>query len=300
MTTINRMICLCVAIFLTPAPMAYAQTQPEITPEQVTRRIDLAARQRMLLERMAKSLCFAQSGVHRWDNELYLQEAYVSFALAHRGISEGDDKLGVFADTNRDFINSWEELDLIWVTLSRLYDGFVENKDISARDFGIVMDLTAQAFDLSDEIVVQIRNEYTQYIGTGGLGSSILLDVYSRQKELSQKLSKEVCLNSNGIDKQENLARLQKTLRIFQVSLDGFRTGLPEVGIGPPPTDRIAVQLDRTNDRWNEVRAFAEKVAAGSALSDREMADFEFGIDQVLREVERVVFLLSDHLGKPG
>jgi len=58
--------------------------------------------------------------------------------------------------------------------------------------------------------------------------------------------------------------------------------------------------LDRTNDRWNEVRAFAEKAAGGAQLTAREMADFEFGIDQVLREIERVVFLLSDHLGKTG
>ena len=282
-----------------PPTLATAQTA-EITPEQVTTRIDLAARQRMLLERMAKSLCFAKNGTHVWDNELSLQEAYISFAIAHVGIAKGDEKLGVFADTNRNFEKTWKDLDLNWVTLRRLYDGFVDSKEINARDYANVLTLTDTAHDLSDDIVVQIRADYTRFIGAGGLGSSVLLDLYSRQKELSQKLSKEVCLASSGVDRGTNLKKLAKTLKTFQVSLDGFRNGLPQVGIKPPPTERIAVQLDRTNDRWNEVRAFAEKAAGGAQLTAREMADFEFGIDQVLREIERVVFLLSDHLGKTG
>ena len=279
---------------------ALSQDAAAITPEQVTTRIDLAAKQRMLIERMAKSLCFADAGVHVWDNELFLQGAYISFESAHRGMGEGDEKRGLFADDNREFTGTWKDVDLTWVTLSRIYDDFVEAEEISPRDFGIAMELTDRARDLSDDLVIHIRTAYTRFIGQGGLGSSILLDLYSRQKELTQRLSKEVCLVSRQIDRADNLAKLQTTLQTFQVSLDGFRNGIPAYGIAPPPTERIAKQLTRVNERWEEIRLYAEEVADGGTLETLEMWDFEFGIDQVLREVERAVFLLSDHLAKAG
>ncbi len=297
LTTYGLIALLC-SVALPSTVLADTDGAVELTPKEVTTRIDLAARQRMLLERMAKSVCFADAGVHVWDNELSLQSAYISFEIAKRAMAEGDEKLGVAGETNRNFRETSRELDLTWVTLSRLYDEFVQTKEISAQNLDNVMELTDRAHEHSNEIVVQMRTNYAKYIGSGGLGSSILLDFYSRQKELTQELSKGVCLTARGVDKERNLEELNKTLRHFQASLDGFRSGLPALGIKPPPTERIARQLDRTNDRWEEIRAYAETVAAGGTLEARQMDDFEFGIDQVLREVDKAVFLMVDYIAR--
>ncbi|WP_342076266.1 type IV pili methyl-accepting chemotaxis transducer N-terminal domain-containing protein [Yoonia sp. SS1-5] len=278
-----------------------AQSGPtELSVEEATKRIDLAARQRMLIERMAKSVCFAETDVHVWDNELYMQGARVSFEIAHRGILEGDEKLGITGETDRNFRETWNDLDLTWRTLDRIYDKFVEGEDVTEQDMRNIMSLTETAHDHSDELVIQMRTNYAQFIGDNGFGNSILLDLYSKQKELLQELSKNVCLTAAGMDTDASLSNLNTNLSQFQASLDGFRSGMPNLGIPAPPTERITIQLDRTNDRWEEIRAYAETIAAGEQLEAQELSDLEFGIDQVLREVDRVVFLLVDHIRTNG
>jgi len=301
MTLMSKLNVLAVISSLAIPGMVQAQsTTTELTTQEATTRIDLAARQRMLIERMAKSVCFARNDVHVWDNELYMQGARVSFEIAHRGIAEGDEKLGIAGETDRNFRETWRELDLTWRTLDRLYDRFVEGEDLSEQDLLNIMALTETAHDQSDEIVIQMRSNYARFIGDNGFGNSILLDLYSKQKELLQELSKNACLTANGINTDESLAAFNSNLSRFQASLDGFRAGMPALGIPAPPTERLTIQLDRTNDRWEEIRPYAERIAAGEALADQELSDLEFGIDQVLREVDRVVFLLVDHIRTSG
>ncbi len=271
-----------------------------LTASEATARIDLAARQRMLIERMAKSVCFAENGTHVWDNELYLQGARVSFEIAHNAISGGDENLGIAAETDRNFREIWRELDLTWRTLNRVYTRFVEQEELTEQDMLNIISLTESAHEQSDEIVIQMRSNYAQFIGAGGLGTTILIDLYSKQKELLQEISKDICMTANGLDADESIVRLNTSLSYFQASIDGFRTGIPTLGIPAPPTERISIQLDRADERWEEIRPLAETVAAGNTLTAQELSALEFGIDEVLREIDRVVFLLVDHISNPA
>ena len=52
---------------------------------------------------------------------------------------------------------------------------------------------------LTNDLVGQIRAAHTKDMGgASGVGAALLIDVYGRQRMLSQKLSKEVSLPTGG------------------------------------------------------------------------------------------------------
>ena len=100
-------------------PLAASAQLVAVTVESIGAKIDLAGEQRMLVERMAKLLCFVQSGIRADENLQALEKAHDRFDRVDAGISEGVSSLGLFAEGETPVMAVWMNVDAIWAEADR-------------------------------------------------------------------------------------------------------------------------------------------------------------------------------------
>ncbi|MEM9735732.1 MAG: type IV pili methyl-accepting chemotaxis transducer N-terminal domain-containing protein [Pseudomonadota bacterium] len=273
-------------------PLPAAEPVP-ITEETVAKRIDLAGRQRMLTERMAKFFCYARSGVNILSNVDKLSAARTLFTKTHFGFRDGDPNAALFAEESSAVLASWNRVDRSFTDLDAIYRRALGGELVTEDQALFVNELTQLVRSKANDMVAELRAAYAGYLGDGGFGSALLIDMYGRQRMLSQKLSKEVCLVAGGNDLERNLPELNETLNIFEASLEAFRKGAPFAGIPTPPTEEIAAQLEIAHGEWAPIRDTARKVAKGGAASFAELSSFADGADRFLVEMNKAVQMLA-------
>ena len=273
----------------------------EVNEESVNRQLDLAGRQRMLAQRMAKQFCYARSGVEVMENVDELRKAHDLFARTHRGLVHGDDEQGLFEEGDASVVATWGDVDMIWAMADRTYADMLSGEVVSPEDFGNTMKLSSELVSRANDLVSQIRTVYGEHMGDVGHGGALLVDLYGRQRMLSQKLSKEVCLAAYRHDVDATRAELDATIKVFDNSINAFIDGLAIAGIPQAPTPEIEAQLRLARDIWVPVRPTAVSVARGRATSLSELGAFNREMDRFLVEMNKAVGMLASHQSaQPG
>ncbi|MEM7505450.1 MAG: type IV pili methyl-accepting chemotaxis transducer N-terminal domain-containing protein [Pseudomonadota bacterium] len=283
---------------LGPLPSKAADAEIPVNAETVGHRINLAGRQRMLLERMAKMFCYARSGVDVMASVENLTKSKDMFAATHTAFSQGDAAMKIFPETVDSVRDSWIKVNGDWAVLSEIYDRALGGAFVSEEDFATANAVTLSTRKEANDMVAQLRTAYAPQLGGGGFGSAILIDLYGRQRMLSQKLSKEVCLVARGHELDKTRPELAATLELFENSLNAFINGMPIAGVPVPPSDEIATQLAVAEAEWAAVADVAHAVAEGDAVSLVELERFAQGTDKFLPEMNKAVQLLAAHNAK--
>lgn len=284
-----------VAVFsLSSLALPTAAVASDINAATVSNRIDVAGRQRMLTQRMAKLFCFAQSGAAVETNLAKLQDARDLFRKSHLGMAQGDEAMGLFPEGKPEVLSAWSEVDQQWQNLDAAYAKLTTGETVTRQQFDAVLRLTAAQMAKSQALVTIQRDTYAEYLGAG-LGDAVMLDFYGRQRALSQKMAKDVCLAARGDRGDGLLVELTDTIGIFDNSLTAFIDGMPMAGIAPPPTDAIAAQLNVAKDIWTPIRPTALAIAAGKSVDAAAFETFSLEIDRFLIEMNKAVGMLADY-----
>lgn len=281
------------AFGVTVSTPAIAQST-EVTPASVATRIDLAGRQRMLVERMSSQFCYARSQVDTFDSLDELKASLELFHQTHSGFKRGDDALGLFAESDASLNKAWNQVNLLWVPVKGLYEQILAGEFVTEEDFALANGLTNEVRARANDMVARLRSVYAENLSAGsGVGDALLIDLYGRQRMLSQKLSKEVCLAAAGYELDATTAELEATLKLFERSLGAFIEGLPVAGVPKPPTDEIAAQLATANDVWTEISYVPQTIVTGGSLGIADLAVFRKGASDFLREMNKAVAMLT-------
>lgn len=275
------------------APMNASAQDVEINAESVAARIDLAGRQRMLAERMASQFCYARSQVDTFDSLDDLKNAVELFDETHVGFKRGDNDALLFAEENPSLLKAWSQVNLLWVPLKGLYEQILAGEFVTEEDYSLAMGLTSEVRTRANDMVARERSVYAEELAGDGFGNALLIDLYGRQRMLSQKLSKEVCLAAGGFELDQTLPELEATLKLFERSLGAFREGLPVAGVPKPPTEEIAAQLARANDEWSKISYVPQTIASGGSLGISDLSLFRNGASVFLVEMNKAVGMLA-------
>lgn len=137
--------------------------------------------------------------------------------------------------------------------------------------------------------VGKIAAGYGKLLPEFPLDQSITIDIAGRQRMLSQKAAKEICLIMAGIDPAVNRDRLTKTTKLFSDVADALINGIPGM-IAAAPNDAIRAQLTEVQNKWELSRGIFADVAAG--------ADICCGNDQiVIEKMEAVLNTMNQVVG---
>lgn len=275
-------------------PMQANAQDVEVSSESVAIRINLAGRQRMLAERMASQFCYARSQVDTFDSLDDLKNASVLFHSTHVGLKSGDNDAMLFPEENPALLKAWSQVNLLWVPLKGLYEQILEGQFVTEEDYSLAMGLTSEVRTRANDMVARERSVYAEELAGDGFGNALLIDLYGRQRMLSQKLSKEVCLAAGGFELDQTLPELAATLKLFERSLGAFIEGLPVAGVPKPPTEEIAAQLARANDEWSKISYIPQTIASSGSLGINDLSVFRNGASVFLVEMNKAVAMLSE------
>jgi hypothetical protein len=125
----------------------------------------------------------------------------------------------------------------------------------------------------------------------------LMLEIVGRQAMMTQKIAKNACKIWSGDSSAEVRADLEKSVSIYEVSLNALLNGMPEVGLKPAPTEEIATGLTQLMADWTEVRPTVDMVMAGSIERDALSALFHHMADEMhkLEELSHKYVAFSKH-----
>ncbi len=234
-------------------------------------RIDIAGRQRMLTQRIAKAICFIELGYHIDEYHDILDADYHLFDDTLHILKEGGGEHNIEPEKDRRILLKMDEVFAHWAPFAAEIEDVLATDTVSyeveehIREENLIM-----LADMND-LVSLIEQEYAN-AHTLDLQNAITLNIFARQRMLTQMMAKDFCYVVSGHHIDEEIAILSDTINLFQASLDAIRNGLPAMGIDPPPNEEIAAQLEIVAEIWSDLRAIYASLEAGNTPTDEDVA----------------------------
>lgn len=233
-----------------------------ITPKSdAKRKINLSGRQRMLSQYMAKAACFASLGVDETAQVNEMRLAHHLFDITLSDFRDGSKVQQIFPERDSTILTGLTVVERLW----RSYGQAVENREIATIFKENMMVLTKM-----NEAVTLFQAKYGS---KGDVAPEIAaaLNISGRQRMLTQKSSKELCLIAAGKDEAANRASLKASVALFEASMLGLKDGNSAMGLQPAPHPDILAQIGRVNEAWTPMRVIFAKVADGAKPTMEEV-----------------------------
>lgn len=239
-----------------------------------SQRIDFSGKLRMLSQRVPAAACYVQSGIDTADTTALLLAASDEFELITAALEFGNPDLGIMgAEERRKTQVGLGKLNDLWAPVGELARSTAAG-GATAEDITLMAEHSVPLLDMAKTMVTVIVGQYAQPAAVLQ-SDAMLIDIAGRQRMLAQRMSKNVCLISAGINVEVATAELRATSETFGTSLTALRNGLPAAGIMPPPNDDIANGLDAVIATWTQVQPIVNSAIAGE-VQDAEHLSIMF------------------------
>ncbi|MEM8819549.1 MAG: type IV pili methyl-accepting chemotaxis transducer N-terminal domain-containing protein [Pseudomonadota bacterium] len=252
--------------------------------------MNLAALQPMLAEQIAKSACFAALGQNISANRNYLAGAYRLFDRTRQGLRDGNDALGLKAESNQGMLSALASLDRAAELWAAQVDALGRTETVSEQlAFGIIAGSEAVVSKAAD--VAQMAE---QVYATGDqafpLAISLRIKLASRQRTLSQSMAKSFCMIAAGERAEEHRAVLSQSIALFEDSLTALIDGFPAFGLAPEANPAQRSQLQFVFGLWQEMKPAYTRIAAGGTPSAEELRLIAWQNNQILSQMNAAAF----------
>lgn len=295
------------ALTLTTANQGLAQSgliilPPEsaIVPAQfledvgASERINLSGKLRMLSQRIPAAACNEHAGIAVEQSKAVLHGAREEFDTIIAALEFGNDDLNIIGEENRR-----KTLAAI-AALHTAYDplhGALDDIEITGGTDGEMLLVAENNMDVLDAAKLLVSELSGQYADPTALlqSDALTIDIAGRQRMLTQKMSKEVCLVMSDIYADASLEVLYGTINTFETALNALQFGMENAGISPAPTDEIEAGLARVQADWAEVSSLVKEVAAGGTIDNEARALVFTGLNTTMANMNAVVGLYSEN-----
>lgn len=256
------------------------------------RKINLAGRQRMLSQRMAKAAAFARLGIEPERHLKMMAGAHDLFDKTLKGLHHGDESQGLTPEPNAKVVEALNVVEGLWYGYGAAIKHSLDGGAVTEADM-------TQIARLNTPVLVTMNNAVKEFEVAYGdnsisLGLAIAINVSGRQRMLSQKMSKEVALCALGFNTKETQATLTNTIRLFDLSLTALIDGLPTVSIIKPPTQDVDDKLREVRAIWGSFKPVVDAVAESGAPTKAELAKVAAQNDPLLKTMNEAVFLYEN------
>jgi hypothetical protein len=261
----------------------------EISAQEVTRKVNVAGRQRMLSQRMAKASCLMTSDIAVERHFEQLTQAHALFSRSDAALRNGDAEIGLGPEQRRAVMRALEEVDGPWYRYDRLIRQVVSERTTDQVDIERLSLVSLEVLRHMNAAVNQTARSYGNVLPDVPLALTITIDVAGRQRMLSQKAMKELCLAHQAADPAAHLGTLQGTIEMFDLSLTALQNGFADVGVLAPPNSDIADQLALVRELWTPIQA-QYRAAIEQGIVDHAMLEqMAPATDFLLQEMNRAV-----------
>ena len=271
-------ISVAIAVAFPGTPVSAQKIEPKL---DISRKLNLASRQAMLSQLMAKAVCFTALGA---DATTQLNELRFAHHLFDETLLET--RSGSIVQNTRpvvddDIVPLLDDIDGLWEKFGPA---------VLVRDKATVASLDPTLLDKLVEIVARFEKKYGA-LAPGSAEISAGLNVSRHQRVLTQQASKEFCFVAANIDAAGNRARLKATMALLNKSWRGLSAGDPSLGLTPAPAGEIDDQIARVGAEWSRLSPIFLRAADGAAPSREETAEAARQTAEVMHSTNLVVQL---------
>lgn len=263
---------------------SHAATRTVIDYEHI---INLAAMQTVNAQKMSKEMILLAMGINKNANLKTLRASQNLFQRTIKGLRDGDVSLGLPQSNNPTVLANLARVEELWARYqSALIEGLKAGK-VKRATVSVIADLSVPLFEALKETV----KAYEQEAAKNGLHSvlSVAIATSSQQRVLTQKMSKEFLLIAYRLDVENYRKRLAQSYKEFDSTLQSLIEGNFEIGLLPPPTGEIRVQLRKVQRLWDEFLPIMKAAADGSAISKEMIKRVDRMNMTLLKEINATV-----------
>lgn len=270
---------------------------PIVAEASLGQRIDLAGRQRMLTQRMARTACFIAIDVAVEENRKVFSASAELFATSLQVLRKGGGKLKHAPEKDPIALAELDDLDRHWASVEPLVAKYRAGEVTSNNDL-LSLSRTMRTLLEGSQGLVQVleKRADTNSAGTGQVKSNVarMTNVSGRQRMLLQKAAKEACQaelarRSNGT---VNPFALASTTQQFEATAFGLAFGSVALDLPPPPTEEIEGDAAMNWLRWVVLSSTLEAIEAGG-ISVEELGLFSDEVELYLIDLNRTVGLYA-------
>jgi hypothetical protein len=287
-SSVRFALALFAASLLPVAAPAVAQQPPSITVvDDARRKLNLAGRQRMLTQMMAKAACFAKLTA---DGGPHMQEqlsAQFVFDQTLADLRIGSPVSEVLPETDAEIVASLDRQGSLW----KSYQTALTEGDLST-----ILKTSDALLTAANDTVTLIRRKRVKQAGLNP-GMAVALDTAGRERLLIQRASRAFCAIAAGIDAEANRALLVQDLDEFDKVLTMLEKGDPASGLPEPPVLQIVDQIAAVRAAWMPVDTLMRKVAAGHRPTNDDILAVWIDNARALQEMNAIVELYQELAG---
>ena len=257
------------------------------------RKINLAGRQEMITQYLAKAICFATLDINRGYHFNQIAHSHWLFEATQTELRDGDSLQGIQPEQDPKVLARLLTVDELWIRYGALIEAWRED---GARDTATVQSLYALSGEILVDaywVVTALENAFIS-AGRAQPGLTSALRLSSRQRMLIQKMSKELCFVASGYDLKNTRAALARSVWMFERSLDILTKGNEDSGVPAPPVGVIVDQLASIREKWTTLSAIFKRAELSGEPSPEELREVAAASETLLFEINKVVWLYEE------
>lgn len=249
--------------------------------------IDLAGRQRMLTQKMAKEALLIERGIFPEKNRKRLEESASQFDRCLHGLLSGDKELGLVATDDEKIRKELKKVGDIWKKLKPHIDKIVtgagkkaDYKKISDYNIPLLEEMNRAVF-MYASLSEKEENEKLELAND--------INLAGRQRMLTQRMAKDLLLISSGGEREKYLKDFHHSRILFDKTLKGLIDGDPKAGLVGTDLPDIRNQLILVRKLWSIKQRLLDK----AVNENSDVAEAISSLDKLRRQMNRAVGLYA-------
>ena len=258
-----------------------------------SQRIDYSGKLRMLSQRIPAAACNYAAGIDPDASGAMLDNAAAEFQQIVDALEFGDESLGIVgAEERRKTLVGLRKLRENWEPMFATADQ-IHKGGGSPAAVTTIADQSVPVLDIAKLLVSAISEEYSNPVALLQ-ADALVIDIAGRQRMLSQRMSKNVCLIASGVNVEAATSELAATAQLFENALIALQTGMPDAGVKAPPNADIEEGLAVVMDDWQTIKPIVTAALAGETLDEETRGIMYHGANMMTGHMNTVVGMYSE------
>jgi|GEM_PF-5558697 len=267
-----------------------AYLEPE-SKQDIRHRMIVAENQLSIVEEISEQACFISLGIEPEARLARIRALRDMFVRAQVGLLDGDQDLGLFHPENHSrVIRSLREVDSVWSIFDEAIATAFAEGTVSEPLLQVFAEGDAQLLDVLDQMLAEVRAAYANP-NELMMVEAMTLELLGRQKLLVEKIVKDACLIALQWNADLMRDKLAADVALFEKTQAALLTGMPAVGLRPPPNSAIAEALQGLSDGWAKKSGFIAIALDGGELDRASVIDFKSANSDLLDRFDAVLKL---------
>ncbi|MDX8346436.1 type IV pili methyl-accepting chemotaxis transducer N-terminal domain-containing protein [Cognatiyoonia sp. IB215446] len=249
---------------------------------------------RTLSQEIPAAVCHLHNNVDVAEARELLSYSVAKFDAVALALLHGNEEMGIIGgETRRKTVVELEALIETWEP-KRIAAMAVLDDPTDATAAEIVYASADEMLEKTYHLLSELEGEYANPVEL--LASDMmLLEVSGRMAAMTQRMAYEACRVWSGDGDAHALAELDKSISIFEASMDALSNGMPALGVLAPPTPEIEANLEDVASDWEILSGYLSEIRSGADVSLQVREDLYHRLALKLYKVEELEELYQDY-----